>query len=102
MQLITIPTISKEWVKRFLKRYPSLITIHSQTIDLARWQDTTPEVINAWFDAFEDTLKSYYFNNHNIYNINKTGFAIGSSQSNRVIVNTTLRTRYKVQPGRQK
>ena len=33
--------------------------------------------------------------------MDETGFAIGSSQSNRVIIDNTLRTRYMVETGRQ-
>ena len=33
--------------------------------------------------------------------MDETGFAIGTSQSNRVIIDSSLRTRYKIQPGRQ-
>jgi hypothetical protein len=33
--------------------------------------------------------------------MDETGFAIETSQSNRVVIDTTLRTRYKVEPGRQ-
>jgi hypothetical protein len=48
-----------------------------------------------WFDAYEDVFRTYRFENHNVYNMDETGFAIGTSQSNQVIVNSTLRTRYK-------
>ena len=70
-------------------------------MDLAKWHDTSLETINDWFNAFEDTMQTHLFDACNIYNIDETGFAIGTSQSNRVVVDTTLRTRYKVEPGRQ-
>lgn len=79
MQLVTIPTVGKEWVKRYFKRYPTIKTIYSQPIDSSSQEDTTVEVINTWFDVFEDAFKTYQFENHNIYNMNKTGFAIGTS-----------------------
>ena len=62
---------------------------------------TTPEVINDWFDAFIDSLKEHDVEQHNVYNMDETGFGIGTSQCNRVIIDTTLRTRYKVKPGHQ-
>ena len=46
-------------------------------------------------------MRTYNFDATNIYNMDETGFAIGTSQSNRVVIDTTLRTRYKVEPGRQ-
>ena len=33
--------------------------------------------------------------------MNETGFAIGTSQCSRVVIDTNLRTRYKMEPGRQ-
>jgi hypothetical protein len=38
----------------------------------------------------------------NSYNIDETGFRLGVEESTRVIVDTTMRTRYKAQLGRQK
>ena len=82
MQLVNIPPIGKEWVKRFARRYPNLGTVRSRTMDFARWKDATPEAINDWFDAFESTVATYQISDSNIYNMDETGFAIGSSQSN--------------------
>jgi len=101
IELVRLPPIGQDWVKRFLKRYPNLGTVRSHAMDLARWRDTSPESINEWFDAFEDAMRTHHFNTSDIYNMDETGFAIGTSQSNRVVIDTTLRTRYKVEPGRQ-
>ena len=100
-QLVNLPPIGTDWVKRFLKRHPVLKTVNSARIDLTRWKDTTPEVINDWFDAFIDALKEHDVEQHNVYNMDETGFGIGTSQCNRVIIDTTLRTCYKVKPGHQ-
>jgi len=51
-------------------------------MDLARRRDTSPESINQWFDAFEDAMQTHLFNISDIYNMDETGFAIGTSQSN--------------------
>src|SRR2546421_1871811 len=37
----------------------------------------------------------------NIYNMDETGFAIGTLESNRIIIDSTLRTKFQAQPGRQ-
>src|SRR5437764_11643606 len=99
MKLVNLPPIGQDWVKRFLKRYPTLKTICSRIMDLTRWRDTSSEAVNEWFDAFEDTMRTYHFDACDIYNMDETGFAIGTSQSNRVVVDTTLRMCYKVKPG---
>ena len=33
--------------------------------------------------------------------MDKTGFTIGTSQCNRVVIDSSLRTRYKIEPGQQ-
>jgi hypothetical protein len=102
MQLITLPPIGQERVKRFVKHHSGLKTVYSTNIDLARWKETTSEAINKWFDAFESTRRSHNFETCNIYTMDETGFAIGTSQCSRVIIYLTMRTRYKLEPGRQK
>jgi hypothetical protein len=98
---INVPTIEKDWTKRFIQRYPTLKSTMARRIDALRWKDTTPEVVNAWFDAFSDVYSTHNFEPHNVYNMEKTGFGIGTSQSCRVIIDSTLRTRYKLEPGQQ-
>jgi hypothetical protein len=45
MQLVNLPTIGKDWVKRFLQRYPRLKTVKGKRLDFSRWKDTTVENI---------------------------------------------------------
>src|SRR5438270_3488786 len=70
-------------------------------MDLTRWKDTTVESIHKWFDDFESACQEFNFEIQDIYNMDETGFGIGTSQSSHVVVDTTLRTRYKLEPGRQ-
>ena len=75
--------------------------MNSESIDLNRWKETTSEAINLWFDVFRDALEEFKFEKHNVYNMDETGFGIGTSQCNRVIIDSSLQTRYKAEPGRQ-
>ena len=99
MQLVNMPSSGKDWVKRFVLRHPEVKTTISAKIDLTRWKDSTPEVLYSWFDAFNDTCRKFRFDNKNIYNMDETRFSIGTSQCNRVIIDSTLRTQYKVELG---
>jgi len=101
IQRITPRPIGQDWVKRFLKRYPDLKTRRGARMDLTRWKDTTVESIHKWFDDFESACQEFNFEIQDIYNMDETGFGIGTSQSSHVVVDTTLRTRYKLEPGRQ-
>ena len=65
-------------------------------MNLAKQYNTFLKAINDQFNTFEDTMQTYLFNTCNIYNIDETSFAIRTSQSNRVVVDTILRIYYKV------
>lgn len=97
IQLANLLPIGKDWVKRFLQRYPGLSTVKGARIDFSRWKDTTLDTINDWFKAFQTVSDEYDFEQHNVYNIDETGFAIEISQCSRVVIDNTLRTRYKVE-----
>jgi hypothetical protein len=53
-----------------------------------------------WFAAIELRLSEQKYEQHNIYNMDEPGFGIGTSQTNRVIVDSTQSTRWKAVPGR--
>ena len=98
--LVQYSPIGINWTARFLERHPQLVSIVSEQLDLARWKDPTREVLETWFDVFCSKTAPIPLNN--IYNMDETGFGIGTKQCSRVIVDySTLRTRYKAHPGRQ-
>ena len=61
----------------------------------------TKDALDAWFDAVEETIAKFDIHYSDIYNMDETGFAIGSMDSTRVIVDSTVRTHWKAMPGRQ-
>ncbi len=72
----------------------------SQQFDLARWKDPTWEALANWFSTYKEAVAGIPL--EDIYNMDKTGFAIGTEKCSRVIINQgTLQTRYKTHPGRQ-
>ena len=94
-------TIGQDWVPRFIQHHPHIKTVIGRRIEARRMYATTKDAINAWFDAFEETMDTYKIDKSNIYNMDETGFAIGSMESTRVIVDSTIRTRWQANPGRQ-
>jgi hypothetical protein len=60
----------------------------------------TVPVLNAWFDAFKDILVRMKIEEKDIYNMDETGFSIGTMESTRIIVDSTLRTHHQAHPGR--
>jgi hypothetical protein len=75
--------------------------VQGKRLEFSRGKDTTVEDIHVWFTAFQDALKEHNIEQHNVYNMDETGFAIGTSQSNKVVIDGTLRTRYKIEPEQQ-
>ena len=57
-------------------------------------------VVNKWFDTLKDILVRMKIKEKDIYNIDETRFSIGTMESTRVIIDSTLRTRYQVYLGR--
>jgi hypothetical protein len=61
----------------------------------------TKPVLNAWFNAFKDIVTRLKINEKDIYNMDETGFSIGTMESTRIIVDSTLHTRHQAYPSRQ-
>jgi hypothetical protein len=58
-------------------------------------------VLRGWFDAYESLITELKIENYNTYNMDETGFSIRTMQSTRIIVDSTLRTRFQAHPSRQ-
>ena len=94
-------TIGQDWVPRFVKRHPHIKSVIGRRIEVNRMDGTTKDALNTWFDEVERTIKQFKIDKSNIYNMDETGFSIGSMESTRVIVDTTIRTKWQANPGRQ-
>jgi hypothetical protein len=61
----------------------------------------TKEVLKGWFEAYKSLKIELKIENHNTYNMDETGFSIGTMQSTWVIIDSSLRTPFQAHPGRQ-
>ena len=52
------------------------------------------QVVMGWFNAYKDLMTRLHIQEHNVYNMDETGFSIGTMESTRIIVDSTLRTRH--------
>jgi len=95
------PAIGNTWVQRFIHRHPELETASSQTIEAARVREVTKEGLELWFDEFEKTVAEKNIRIEDIYNMDETGFAIGTVQGSYIVVNKESTKRYQAHPGRQ-
>jgi len=61
----------------------------------------TKEILGEWFDAYRSLIMKEKIELENTYNIDKSGFSIGTMESTRIVIDSTLCTKYQAYPGRQ-
>ena len=61
----------------------------------------TKEVLKGWFNACKSLITELKIENYNTYNMDETRFSIRTMQSTRIIVDSTLRTRFQAYLGQQ-
>jgi hypothetical protein len=54
----------------------------------------TKPVLEAWFDAYNKVVQKEGIKQENIYNMDESGFSIGTMESTRIILDSTLRTKH--------
>ncbi|ODQ70295.1 hypothetical protein LIPSTDRAFT_333558 [Lipomyces starkeyi NRRL Y-11557] len=58
-------------------------------------------VFDAWFDAYRTVIQEYKIMQENTYNMDESGFSIGTMESTRIILDSTFRTKHQAHPGHQ-
>lgn len=97
-----IESLGKNWMQGFLGRHPQLKTVVGKMIEKARMKGTAREVLQKWFDAFEMVVvKDDDVLIGNVYNMDESGFSLGTINAGKVIINTQIGQRYQANPGRQ-
>jgi hypothetical protein len=61
----------------------------------------TKPVLDEWFDAYQKVVQEQGIMQENIYNMDESGFSIGSMETTRIVIDSTLRTKHHAHPGRQ-
>ena len=101
IELVSYPPLGRDWTRQFLSRHPDLETTILKTIEVARITDTNPEVLKEWFRCIEIEMKEFNIRPENMYNMDESGFSIGTKQAGKAIINSKIRSRLQAQPGRQ-
>lgn len=96
-----LPPIGHEWLYRFLNRHPTLKGTYSRQLESARHQGVTYDKVSQWFSAFRSRFTEQKYEPQNVYNMDETGFLLGTTQSTRIIVDSTQKSSWKATPGRQ-
>ncbi|SYW81915.1 uncharacterized protein UHO2_00412 [Ustilago hordei] len=80
-------TLGPNWVSAFKQQHPELRSYYSHKMDAARVQATSdPSVVEAYFDVLKKTIAKYGILPENLFNMDETGFLIGQSQCQYIIV----------------
>jgi hypothetical protein len=95
------PPISKRWIDRFRKRYPELKTVYSRALDASRFEGVNYPVVNAYFDALTDLFLENSYPSDAIFNVDETGFALGTTLPSKVLIKRGDTTAFKKISGRQ-
>jgi hypothetical protein len=93
--------ISDRWVHRFRTRHPRIKTCFSRTVNTARSTALDFSTIKSYFDNLGDLLREYKYPPSAIYDVDETGFSIGSTRKSVVLLDQLNQRREKKQPGRQ-
>jgi hypothetical protein len=70
-------------------------------LEAASYKEATFEKVTAWSNAFKGRMGERTYKPRNIYNMDETGFAVGETQSTRIIVDATQKCNWKVTARKQ-
>lgn len=101
IQLVHYDDIGRDWVARFLSRWPELASARRKCIEAARIKDMSPDRLMKWFDDLESVIEEHNIEPRNVYNMDESGFAIGDVEASQCIINATIRQQFQAKPGRQ-
>jgi hypothetical protein len=99
--LTSYPPLGKNWLDKFRKRYPELKTVYSRALDASRFEGITYPIVNAYFDALTDLFLENSYPSDAIFNVDETGFALGTTLPSKVLIRRGDTTAFKKISGRQ-
>ncbi|KAG0153068.1 hypothetical protein PDIDSM_2027 [Penicillium digitatum] len=77
--------VGEKWVYNFVKRHPLLSSRFSKRYNYERAKCEDPKIIGEWFDLVQKTILQFGIDPDDIYNFDKTGFAMGLTLTAKVI-----------------
>jgi hypothetical protein len=93
--------ISRKWSERFRARHPRIKTCFTRPIDSQRSEALDYSTLKSYFDRLGDLLRQNKYPPSAIFNVDETGFSIGSTRASFALYDRTVPARGKKQPGRQ-
>jgi len=81
-------TVSQNWVQNFTKRHNEINLKYFRKYDYQRAKCKDPKIIRDWFYLVRNTIAKWGIADKDIYNFNKTGFAMGVTITAKVITSS--------------
>jgi hypothetical protein len=99
---VSYDSIGEQWHRHFMNWHNKLECIILESIEAAQVKESTAETIQKWFDNVNLLIETQSIKPEEIFNLDETGFSIGSIKATRVVViNKTQWSQYSAQPGCQ-
>jgi hypothetical protein len=93
--------LGKHWSLKFRARHPDIKGVWTRQIERARYDGVNSDALSKWFDAVRAIMDEHQYGPSQIYNMDESGFAVGTSQTSRALVNVRDKTSWKKIQGRQ-
>ena len=90
--------LGKNWIGKFMKRYPELQTAFIAPLDKERAIAQDPQILTNWFSTFTAARQQHSIPWENIYNMDEKGFLMSYIQKVKVVIPRHERS-YMTQPG---
>ncbi|KAM9938270.1 hypothetical protein OXX80_002219 [Metschnikowia pulcherrima] len=95
-----VSRVGKNWVHKYIKRRPELISRLSRAYNYRRAKCENPKIIKNWFERLQKMIADNGIQRDDIYNFDETGFAMGMIATTKVVTGSDVRGRKPLlQPG---
>jgi hypothetical protein len=95
-------TLGINWLVQFKRRHPEVATVWSRAINSSRLDGCAESKLDPYLTQVKALYDQHHYPPSHIFNMDKTGFAIGKTKSHQVMVVEGGRGKaFKASPGRQ-
>lgn len=91
----------KQWIRGFYTRHSDIKGAWSRQLESSRYNGTRYSIVEAYFSSLTELFALNRYAPEDIYNVDESGFAIGESQTSRVLTNIREVASWKRVVGRQ-
>ena len=81
-----IVPLGKNWIEKFKSRHPEVRSAWTKAMHDVRVDGCQPHLLRKWFNEIQAIMSRNLYRPENIYNMDKTGYGIGGTQSKQVLV----------------